>query len=524
MEMRQRRNLRAGWIYAAAAMAAAAVTTPALATNLLLNPGFEAGTGTATVSGWTLVFDAQRANFFNNTPGGQWSLWAKTWEPAGGGAFQDITGVTPGTNYSLTSKVYFENNYNQSTATIQLGLTFMDSGGNQVGSPFFTNIDPTSNPPTGTWTNQMVSGLAPAGASKVEVFLGWSGGFDVHMAQSVFFDDADLEGIGTPPTASEWNPNASGDWNSSGNWKNGSVPNSAGAEADFFSAITSNHTVFTDTAVTAGILNFNNANTYVIGGSGSLSMQVNTGSAQIIVQQGTHKINLPLTLASDTVANVSAGGTLIIGNPVTIAAGKTLTKNGNVLVQAPLTVQSAGVFLLNSGTTTLFSAPSLASGAKVDTKTNDLTIDYRGQSSPAATIQTQLKNGFGTGSWNSPGITTSSATTNTGLGWKDNSSAQNILIRYTYYGDTDLNKTVDLTDFTFLAANFNQSGKTWGQGDFNYNGTVDLTDFTFLAANFNKTLPAESAGLGAAVPEPTTMTLGIGGLMLAGLRRRSRTN
>jgi hypothetical protein len=83
---------------------------------------------------------------------------------------------------------------------------------------------------------------------------------------------------------------------------------------------------------------------------------------------------------------------------------------------------------------------------------------------------------------------------------------------------------VDLTDFTFLAANFNTtSGATWLQGDYNYDGKVDLTDFTFLAANFNQTAPTGAAGLGAAVPEPASLAGALlTGLGLSTIRRRTR--
>jgi hypothetical protein len=74
-------------------------------------------------------------------------------------------------------------------------------------------------------------------------------------------------------------------------------------------------------------------------------------------------------------------------------------------------------------------------------------------------------------------------------------------------GDANHDRTVDLTDFTILAANFNQAGRNFGQGNFDYDadGTVDLTDFTILAANFNKTLAASPANvqhLVAAPPPP----------------------
>src|SRR5256885_16871945 len=79
------------------------------------------------------------------------------------------------------------------------------------------------------------------------------------------------------------------------------------------------------------------------------------------------------------------------------------------------------------------------------------------------------------------------------------------MIRYTYAGDSNLSGTGDLTDFTFLAANFNGFGKNWLQGDYNFDGTVDLTDFTFLASNFNQPLPGDTGSLGSAVPEPASL-------------------
>jgi hypothetical protein len=101
-----------------------------------------------------------------------------------------------------------------------------------------------------------------------------------------------------------------------------------------------------------------------------------------------------------------------------------------------------------------------------------------------------------------------------------------LLMRYVYYGDGNLDGTVDLTDFTYLAANFNSNvsaapGTAWLFGDYNYDGNVDLTDFTFLASNFNQTLAAGSPGsIGSVVPEP--VTLSSIALMSAGLLRRRR--
>ena len=144
----------------------------------------------------------------------------------------------------------------------------------------------------------------------------------------------------TPP--SQWSPNSSGDWNVAGNWTNSTVPNGVGVEADFFGAITSNHTVFTDAADTVGIINFNNAFTYELTGTGSLTLQATTGNAQVIVQQGLQEINLPTSIASNTVFNVASGASLVVANPITIGSGKTLTQTGTgtVTYQSIITVQS----------------------------------------------------------------------------------------------------------------------------------------------------------------------------------------
>ena len=78
-------------------------------------------------------------------------------------------------------------------------------------------------------------------------------------------------------------------------------------------------------------------------------------------------------------------------------------------------------------------------------------------------------------------------------------------------GDANNDGTVNLIDFNTLAANFNQSDRTFSQGDFNYDGVVNLLDFNILAGNFNQaiSLPASRPpemfalrGGGGALAEP----------------------
>src|SRR5438874_1272591 len=166
-------------------------------------------------------------------------------------------------------------------------------------------------------------------------------------------------------------------------------------------------------------------------------MQVSSGAASINVSGAAHKINLPLTIASDTNLAVAGGATLTIGNPTTVNAGKTLNTSGTVVFQAPLIINGGGGMAVKSGQPTLTGAPSLAADASVDVQNNSLLIDYHGQSSPASAIRDQLVSGYASGAWNGNGINSSLATSSTGLGWKDDGANQSILVKYAYYGDAN---------------------------------------------------------------------------------------
>ncbi|HSV15492.1 MAG TPA: hypothetical protein VLI90_14625, partial [Tepidisphaeraceae bacterium] len=127
--MRDRVHFKRRSFYSAFGFAAAGIALPAGAANLLVNPGFEAPQPAAVdqnCTGWTFDNNCQRAQFYNNTPGGNTSIWAKTFQPAGGG-IEQVVNVIAGSTYNFQSYVLFESAYNTTTATIQLGLTFLDA-------------------------------------------------------------------------------------------------------------------------------------------------------------------------------------------------------------------------------------------------------------------------------------------------------------------------------------------------------------------------------------------------------------
>src|SRR5216110_2272123 len=103
-----RRALRSCPLRGAIALAAVAAVSQSYAANLLVNPGFESPTDltnseSTNINGWTVVPTAKRDAFQNNTPGGRWSLWDRTFEPDGS-VSQVVTGISAGSTYTFTSQ------------------------------------------------------------------------------------------------------------------------------------------------------------------------------------------------------------------------------------------------------------------------------------------------------------------------------------------------------------------------------------------------------------------------------------
>src|SRR4029079_18932519 len=113
-------------------------------------------------------------------------------------------------------------------------------------------------------------------------------------------------------------------------------------------------------------------------------------------------------------------------------------------------------------------------------------------------------------------------------------SASDVLVKYTYAGDANLDGKVDIGDLGLLAGAWQQSGKVWFDGDFTYNGTVDIGDLGLLAGNwqkgvssgqllesFDQAMAQFTAFDGVVVPEPTTVAmLGLAAAACTMRRRR----
>jgi hypothetical protein len=162
------------------------------------------------------------------------------------------------------------------------------------------------------------------------------------------------------------------------------------------------------------------------------------------------------------------------------------------------------------------------------------------------------------GYWNGSGIVSSTAAADTSLMTtlavikNDNGSGNplfssfdgqtstitDILVKYTYYGDANLDGKVNGSDYSRIDNGYLMHLTGWFNGDFNYDGVVNGSDYTLIDNAFNRqgasltsqiagptvSISAELAGGSSPVPEPAGLSfIAVGSVALL-RRRRFRKN
>ena len=210
------------------------------------------------------------------------------------------------------------------------------------------------------------------------------------------------------------------------------------------------------------------------------------------------------------------------------------------------------------------SSLSMTSGSTIDLTNNNLIIeatDFADSQTKYTAAEALVISGFGNFDWLGSGITSSTAAAQAGidgsraLGIINNTDwghgdiegdavgGNDIIIKYTWVGDANVDGLVDNDDFGQFLFGFNQPNpQIWINGDFDYNGLVDNDDFGWFLTGLNafnangntqlsESFKAELASFASeqgiplvldpqAVPEPTT--LGVIGLVGAGALARRR--
>ncbi len=194
-----------------------------------------------------------------------------------------------------------------------------------------------------------------------------------------------------------------------------------------------------------------------------------------------------------------------------------------------LTVAGTATVTLGSGAGRVANVGGLnvSAGAKLNVGSTDLDL----ANVSLSTINTLLASGFASGAWNGPGISSTSAAGDlarlTALGAIQNNQAgtaifnaankfdgttpgaSDVLVKYTYYGDANLDGIVDGSDYTKIDNGFNKPAVSgWLNGDFNYDGKTDGSDYTLIDNAFNTQGVSHASLIAGAVPtaniaEPT---------------------
>jgi glucose/arabinose dehydrogenase len=219
---------------------------------------------------------------------------------------------------------------------------------------------------------------------------------------------------------------------------------------------------------------------------------------------------LSVTGAASIVADPGADAPLIVGN--TAAANLTINPAG----AAQVTV--AGITLTNGAKATLTNTATdrvlIVSGgagalivtgsSSLDLTDNDMIV--RNGGGGAAPVRSLAATGYAGGAWTGPGLRSSTAAADvnhlTGLGVAANAvlnktsfagvtglAPTDVLVKYTYTGDSDLSGSVTLDDFTLFLNGYQTSKSTWNAGDYDYSGLATLDDFTLFLAGYQRQGP-----------------------------------
>jgi hypothetical protein len=352
-------------------------------------------------------------------------------------------------------------------------------------------------------------------------------------------------GIALAPTAATttassltWN-NTGGTGNgltwdtTSQNWNNGSgvTAFSNGSNVVFNDGSGLNH--YTVSIIPTGLapgtitVNTTHPGGYVFTGTGAIS-----GGNGLILNAGT------LTLANT--------GVNTYGNTTVNAGTLKVEAPGALPVNSTLTIASGASVIVNrnGGSRITLELNTLSNGGLIDLQNNDLILHNSSTTVAAATLATiftQLQTGYAGGTWagasgiissfsaNSKLYTLGESTGTTGV--DQLSVPTDVVVKYTYYGDTNLDGKVDGSDYSNIDNGFIHHFTGWSNGDFNYDGVVNGSDYTLIDNAFNSqgtslaaSVAAHVAPGGTAVPEPVSIgLLASGALALLSRRHRRQT-
>jgi autotransporter-associated beta strand protein len=293
-----------------------------------------------------------------------------------------------------------------------------------------------------------------------------------------------------------------------------------------------------NTTVSAGMLELNRTSP----GNAVASIQTNVATGATLRLAGTvsglnanaNVVNagtLSVTGTAQSVGNISGAGSTTVSG-----AGDSMTPSliAKDIDQASLTINNgAYVRVAPSGSVasvvTALNMPTMGTGI-LDITNNDVIVNTPNPTAAASTLTDVIA------AVNGSRIVTTAASGNQTVGFALNSlgltsfsgetvNSNSVLIKYTYFGDSNLDGFVNDTDFSLFSSNYGTNGGSnpWLNGDYNHDGFVNDTDFTLWSASYGLTPTLSDNGGIQAIPEPSTLVLGtLAGLGLGALSLRRR--
>jgi autotransporter-associated beta strand protein len=323
--------------------------------------------------------------------------------------------------------------------------------------------------------------------------------------------------------------------------------------------LTADNTHTGGTIISGGTLQLGNG-----GSTGSVAGGIQNGTA-LVLNRSDSALNLSGTITGAGSVTKTGSGTVTL-SALNLYTGGTTVSNGTLILAdadasggGAINVADGALAQAQAGLTKAMRVTTLNTNTsgKFDLTDNSLVI----HNMTVAQVQAEIVKAFNAGQWNgNGGLTSSTAATAspaiTAIGFASNGvlnrtefkgvnglTANDVLVKYTYYGDSDLNGATTLDDYTLFLNGYQTAGTTWVQGDYDYNGLVTLDDFTLFLAGYqqqggplselesliNRTpmsAAERSAMLAAvqAVPEPGSLAvigLAVGACALSRRRRRA---
>ena len=318
----------------------------------------------------------------------------------------------------------------------------------------------------------------------------------------------------------DWASDADGTWGASGNWSPATTPDAVGASARFTSAATAPRTISLDGARTVGGLTFDNAQAYTIisGSGGSLTLDVDSGSASILVTNGNHSITAPVALADNVSANISTSSSLTLGGEV--SGAQVINKSGAGLLDLTATNTYSGGTSVTDGTVG-FSAGSLGTGGLT---LDGGTLRYNtGNTEDISSRPVTIGTSGGTINTNGNDVTFANSIGNSGAGnlTKSGTGTLTFSAANTYGGTTSVTGgTLAISANDQLGAPATGAGLTLNGGTLTTSASLSL-DSNGAGANA-RTVSVGASGGTLNVADTTTLTIpgvisGAGALTKSGL-------